>query len=815
MSKNGTTLKSIRKTGFDKVYIKLFTNAALSRADKLKLLKLAILFLNSNDPYLKKFGYRVIVVYSNKLEDYEPLYDVSLNLGFIPVAKMIENMPGYKEKFNTNFMNSFISSFKDNFKNGGIYQTFQQHGINSYLERETGSVAVIAPTSYGKSELIISSLKRNLGNTCILVPTKALISQTKKRIINSNNFSKDRKLITHPDMYVSGDLNIVAVLTQERLLRLLQKEEKLSFDIVYVDEAHNLLDDEKRGRLLATSLIVLNKRNSSLAVRFLTPFLVDVNNLKISHTDFYPRELRIDEYLKTEKLYCYDFNEEAGLQLYDQFLDKYMKPGVEKFNDVFSLIDSKSGHKNIIYFNKPVSIEKFVKTFIKKRSNTLSGSIKKAAKVLAEFLDKDYLLIKCLEKGVVYHHGSVPDNVKLYVENLFSTEDDIQYIVTTSTLLEGVNIPADKLFLLEIKKGQRNLSASQFKNLVGRVCRFSEIFHPEKGNLKKLEPEVYILKSDFMDKRANIDTFVQGTMKVDKKLKEVAENILLENSDNQDPVRRSERFEFEDFIENLEPGSVTTERSIEYAKTDFGKSCFLNSVDEIDVIKVESFCQKIVDELKVKGDFVKDVNGLLDLINLLFIQQVKEDPSYSNISRLREEKARKFYSIFLGWKIRNASYSEMIRSFLAYWEKVDDPLVFVGKWGDRTRLDGFLTHWTDISEKTQFERVNLAVVRVKEEQDFVDNEIVKFVEVINDLQLIDGELYQKIKYGTSDQYKILLIKSGMSSSLATLLMVKYASYITFDLQSQIVILDPSVQEAMRSNEESELLVFEVGYSIIK
>ena len=815
MSKNGTTLKSIRKTGFDKIYVKLFSNGELSRIEKIKLLKISILFLNSNDPFLKKLGYRIVVVYSNKSQDYEPLYDVSMNLGFVPVAKMIENMPENKEKFDTSFMNSFISSFKDNFKNGDIYHTFQQHGLNTYLEKDSGSVAVIAPTSYGKSELIVSSLKRNNGNICILVPTKALISQTKKRIINSSNFSKERKLITHPDMFVFGDSSVVAVLTQERLLRLLQKEDKLSFDVVYVDEAHNLLDDEKRGRLLAASLIVLNKRNENIAVRFLTPFLVDVGNLKISHTAFFPQELRIDEYLKTEKLYCYNFSEESGMQLYDQFLDKYLKPRIEKYNDVFSLIDSKAGTKNIIYFNKPVSIEKFVKTLIKKRKITKSESIKKAAKVLAEFLDKDYLLIKCLEKGIVYHHGSVPDNVKLYIENLFSTEEEIQHIVTTSTLLEGVNIPADKLFLLEIKKGQRNLSPSQFKNLVGRVCRFSEIFHAEKGNLKKLEPEVYIIKSDFMDKRANIDTFVQGTMKVDKKLTEIAENVLLENSDNQDPARKTERFEYEDFIENLEPGSVSTDRTIEYAKTEFGKSCFLNSVDEIDVIKMENFCQKIVDDFKAKGNLVKDVNGLLDLINILFIQQVKIDPRYSNISRLSEEKARKFYSIFLDWKTRNASYSEMIRSFLAYWEKVDDPLVFVGKWGDTTRLDGFLTHWTNISEKDQFERVNLAIVRVKEEQDFVDNEIVKFVEVINDLELIDGELYQKIKYGTSDQSKILLIKSGMSSSLATLLIAKYASYITLDLQSQIVILDPLVQEAMKANGESDLLVFEVGYSIVK
>ena len=43
-------------------------------------------------------------------------------------------------------------------------------------------------------------------------------------------------------MYSDIDLHILAVLTQERLLKLLQENRELSFDFVIVDEAHNLLD---------------------------------------------------------------------------------------------------------------------------------------------------------------------------------------------------------------------------------------------------------------------------------------------------------------------------------------------------------------------------------------------------------------------------------------------------------------------------------------------------------------------------------------------------------------------------------------------
>lgn len=52
-----------------------------------------------------------------------------------------------------------------------------------------------------------------------------------------------------------------------------------------------------------------------------------------------------------------------------------------------------------------------------------------------------------MNNGVVYHHGGMPENVRLYVEMLFSKIEEIKYVVTTSTLLQGVNIPAEKIFL--------------------------------------------------------------------------------------------------------------------------------------------------------------------------------------------------------------------------------------------------------------------------------------------------------------------------------------------------------------------------------
>lgn len=38
-----------------------------------------------------------------------------------------------------------------------------------------------------------------------------------------------------------------------------------------------------------------------------------------------------------------------------------------------------------------------------------------------------------------------------------------------------------------------------------------------------------------------------------------------------------------------------------------------------------------------------------------------------------------------------------------------------------------IKYWTDITEKDEYEKVNLAIVRLKEEYDFIDNELVKYI----------------------------------------------------------------------------------------
>lgn len=183
-------------------------------------------------------------------------------------------------------------------------------------------------------------------NVCVITPTKSLLAQKKSRIIQN---CKDRsiKIITHPEMYNSNDTNILAVMTQERVLRLLKKDESFSFDIVIIDEAHGLLHDDDRNLLLTSVIMILSKRNSKVIFKFLTPFLCDANNIKVRYADYTLKTYAVNEYIKTEKIYLAELcdGNSKFLSLYDQFLDKFYEISKLDKIDELEFVHRYSGKK--------------------------------------------------------------------------------------------------------------------------------------------------------------------------------------------------------------------------------------------------------------------------------------------------------------------------------------------------------------------------------------------------------------------------------------------------------------------------------------
>ena len=804
------TLAKIRNTDFASLYDRLIVGEKLSQKQYEILLAIAICFTNADDTNVQQLGYRIVVEYCNQTNDYIPLYEIAVNKGLYPVSKFIEQH--YIDDSKRNFFTEWNDAFTEQYVSGEICRSEQQNSLVHFFEsKKDNTVSVIAPTSYGKSELIISAVKEYAGKRiCILTSTKALLIQTKKRVqqISKGIFPK---IVVHPEMYNPNDSSCLAVLTQERLLRIFKKDPQLSFDCIIVDEAHEMLEDDSRSRTLANVIIVAQKRNPEVAFKFLTPFLADSTNLKARYTTYDIEGFKVSEYIKTEKYFLYDLRNHTGLKLYDQFLNKYL-PISDNRNLGFEedVVKAYSAGKNIIYLNKPTDIERFALALADVLPEVDSELIQTACDNISEYLQPQYNLLTCLRKGIIYHHGSVPDAIRIYIEDLYKKDDAVRYVITSSTLLSGVNLPAERMFILDNKRGRSNLSHDSFKNLVGRVCRFSEIFNDETGNLYRLEPQIYLVFGKYFAQNANCESFLRNVAKVEQNYKDAVDNVLLSEAkitaDNEEKLRQAS-----EFIENYENG-VVEDYQERYTSTVAGKACIMNGITEFDVFAHEVTIQQQVDAYQGESLKISDSNTLLETINELFIQHLPDNGTES-LKRLSNKEARNFYSMMFEWRVENKSYAEMISLFVGYWyqlyKKDMNVMVYVGKWGDVKRPGSNVARYTKFVGKNRTQVVNLAIVRIKEEQDFIDNTLTKYVEVLHDLDLIEDGFYAQIKYGTDDERTICLIKNGLSLSSAMLLIKKYGDHLQIDVPTSTVVYGENLVAEMMKAEENQIQIYEV------
>jgi len=114
-----------------------------------------------------------------------------------------------------------------------------------------------------------------------------------------------------------------------------------------------------------------------------------------------------------------------------------------------------------------------------------STNITDLIKLVKKTIHKKYRLAKVLEKRIAFHYGNMPLLIRQEIERLFKI-GEIKYLICTSTLLEGVNLPAKSIFIRKPKRGVRNpLNQNDFWNLAGRAGRWGKEF---SGNIICVEP---------------------------------------------------------------------------------------------------------------------------------------------------------------------------------------------------------------------------------------------------------------------------------------------------------------------------------------
>lgn len=107
-------------------------------------------------------------------------------------------------------------------------------------------------------------------------------------------------------------------------------------------------------------------------------------------------------------------------------------------------------------------------------------------------LGADDTTTKSASLGIFSHHGNTPHGIRLAVEHAMR-ENHARFVICTSTLAQGVNLPIRYLIVTGFYQGEERIKVRDFHNLIGRAGRSG--MHTE-GSVLFADPSLY-------DKRYN------------------------------------------------------------------------------------------------------------------------------------------------------------------------------------------------------------------------------------------------------------------------------------------------------------------------
>ncbi|MEP4037488.1 DEAD/DEAH box helicase [Pseudophaeobacter sp.] len=373
-------------------------------------------------------------------------------------------------------------------------------------------VITSAPTSAGKTHIILNYLLDMVMGSdgsfaAIIVPTRALISEVAGKVYalaEALGYSEELEICTVPK---DGEFKekTFFVMTQERLYEVLMKGD-ISFNYFFLDEAHNIAD-KSRGVLLHLTIekmlddsnpqIIISMPSSSYQNSFSTVFK-GVDFIKEISDNSPVSKVIMSVTPKGRDLVISRKNSTDEVRISKGFT------GVKLANIVHRL---GHGQSNIIYRNRTDYCEQISDGISKLITDYEQNDLlEEAADYVEKFIHEGFSLAENLRKGAAFHYGPLPSSIRVMIENLVK-EGHINYIACTSTLAEGVNLPAKNLFLQNpvqprMMKSSVRIEDVKINNITGRAGRMLEHF---SGNIFLIEPEKWDFPDYFEEKDDTAD----------------------------------------------------------------------------------------------------------------------------------------------------------------------------------------------------------------------------------------------------------------------------------------------------------------------
>lgn len=385
------------------------------------------------------------------------------------------------------------------------------------------------PTSMGKSFMIKAFIKQIMNNTpkenlVLIVPTRALINQFSIDLREELGLHLERhnyKVVVNSsvsDLTTEIESNYIFVLTPERLISYLSQDNNPPVGFLFVDEAHKLASHkDSRSVTTYTAVEKTLRKFGNVKLYFSSP---NVSNPEIFLNLFNRNPANVyktNESPVTQNLFFLNLIDGKATLINgdDEFSidSKHILPVSGSVSDVIKVIGRKNN--NLIYCNSKNRTIRIAYSYIENESKiTLTPNLRKAIKNIKAYIHKDYYLAELLEYGVAFHYGKLPQLIRNLIEDLYKNEI-ITNVFCTSTLLEGVNMPTQNIFILDNRNGNKKLEPIDFWNLSGRAGRLSKEL---SGNIFCVQYDECEWDNKAILKKQDIKLEPTVTSKIDKNL---------------------------------------------------------------------------------------------------------------------------------------------------------------------------------------------------------------------------------------------------------------------------------------------------------
>jgi len=527
--------------------------------------------------------------FKHKIHDYEFVKDVcryfdlikneSLSPSDLKFLKYISNIAGiphyydllfskfnHEEVFDEFDLNTFSSMLYESTLHVDEHikiHKYQKNILNMYGTEVQNRFFLSATTSFGKTFLIYEIIKKmQYKNIVLIFPTIALLSENYERIMIDENYSYFHNhfdIHTLSEVTEIGETNIF-IFTPERYLSFMDKNSDLHIDFVFVDEIYKIDNEyiidsinKENERDTAYRVALYHILEKTIDILLVGPYIEfpDSTNTNVNQS--------FNKFLDKNNFVIIDYNQmeivNKSINLITSKINKiddYLTIDLHEYNKVGdklgkTIYDIRLIDENTIIYTKGAgtaetkarSIMDLPINKVKEISSKLEQLINHLKRT---FKVNDWTTIRALENKIGIHHGLIPKYIQKEIISLFNN-GDIDVLISTTTITEGVNTSAKNLIVLSSMKGDKPLKTFDAKNIAGRAGRFlhhysGRVLIVDKNFAEILDGSDNEMKHknyDESSQKDEIDLFITDNEYLNDNDKQQRENINIELQNREIP----------------------------------------------------------------------------------------------------------------------------------------------------------------------------------------------------------------------------------------------------------------------------------------